>query len=167
MKDKAAYFTTKKSLKTFQKGESIGDYPMFLNSLKRPTMKTEDDWRKELSELEYHVLRKKGTERPFTGEYYTHAARGVYHCRACGEALFSSEHKYHTGCGWPSFWGELETASIKQVRDYSHGMQRIELCCASCESHLGHIFDDGPAAFGGKRYCINSVCLRFAPEKQG
>ena len=126
--------------------------------------KSEAEWRAELNDLEYRVLRQSGTERPFTGEYYLHEAQGVYHCRACDSPLFESEHKYHSGCGWPAFWGELETAKIKQIADYSHGMSRIELRCSHCDSHLGHIFDDGPAAFGGKRYCINSVCLVFKPH---
>lgn len=126
--------------------------------------KTTKEWKAQLNELEYKVLREAGTERAFTGEYYEHEEEGVYNCKACGFELFSSTHKYHSGCGWPSFWGELETANIIQKGDYSHGMARVELLCAGCESHLGHIFEDGPKQFGGRRYCINSVCLEFVPK---
>jgi len=126
--------------------------------------KTEKEWKEQLSDFEYYVLRQSGTERAFTGEYYKHEEEGTYQCRACGHELFSSTHKYHSGCGWPSFWGELESANIIQKADNSHGMVRVELLCAACESHLGHIFEDGPKQFGGKRYCINSVCLTFTSK---
>ncbi len=126
--------------------------------------RSDEEWKNQLSDLEYYVLRQAGTERPFTGKYYKHEEVGKYHCKACGHELFESTHKYHSGCGWPSFWGELETANITQRADYTHGMVRVELLCSNCESHLGHIFDDGPKQFGGKRYCINSVCLEFVPK---
>lgn len=127
--------------------------------------KTDQEWRDQLTPEEYRVLRQAGTERAFTGTYYNHEELGTYHCKACGTALFESTHKYHSGCGWPSFWGELETANIAQRPDYSHGMSRVELLCSACDSHLGHIFNDGPRNKGGMRYCINSVCLEFVPHE--
>lgn len=128
--------------------------------------KTEQEWKAQLNDLEYYVLRQSGTERPFTGEYYTHDEEGIYSCKACGHDLFQSTHKFHSGCGWPSFWGELESAEITQKVDYTHGMNRIELLCSNCNSHLGHIFNDGPKKLGGMRYCINSVCLDFRPKEK-
>lgn len=122
--------------------------------------KTDAEWQNELDELSYHVLRNKGTERPFTGEYDKFYEEGTYSCAGCGTDLFDSEHKFNSGCGWPAFWGELESASIEQVLDKSHGMTRIELVCSSCGGHLGHIFNDGPPP-SHKRYCINSVSMKF------
>lgn len=126
--------------------------------------KTDEQWRKELSAEEYRVLREAGTERPFTGEYDKFYETGTYSCAACDFELFNSEQKFNSGCGWPSFWGELESASIEQKKDTSHGMVRIELLCSNCGGHLGHIFNDGPPP-SGKRYCINSVSLSFKPEQ--
>lgn len=130
----------------------------------KKVVKTEEEWRRQLNDLEYRVLRQAGTERPFTGAYYEHTEKGVYSCAACGHDLFRSEHKYHSGCGWPSFWGELAEADLRRRPDYTHNMVRTELLCPACDSHLGHLFDDGPERWGGLRYCINSVCLHFKPD---
>jgi peptide-methionine (R)-S-oxide reductase len=120
----------------------------------------EQDWKSKLSEAEYNVLRNKGTERPFTGEYNLHFENGDYACKRCGETLFKSDSKYDHGCGWPSFTEVAEPGKVKEIRDKSHGMIRTEVVCAKCEGHLGHVFDDGPSE-NGLRYCINSVSLDF------
>ena len=122
--------------------------------------KSEDAWKNELSPEEYRVLRQKGTERPFTGEYNLHFKEGEYHCKACGAKLFESDSKFESGCGWPSFDRAIEGA-IEYVRDTTHGMIRTETLCANCGSHLGHVFDDGPKETTGQRYCINSVSIDF------
>lgn len=126
--------------------------------------KTEAEWKAELSDLAYYVLRQKGTERPFAGEYTDTETEGTYACAACNFELFASEHKFHSGCGWPSFWGELESATIEHKKDSTHGMTRTELLCSNCGSHLGHIFNDGPRDKGGMRYCINSVSMVFTAK---
>lgn len=122
--------------------------------------KTEEEWKKNLSPEQYHVLREKGTERPFTGKYYLNKEKGVYVCAACGNELFTSEMKFDSGCGWPSFDKEIEGGKIIVKNDMSHGMVRTEIMCAKCGSHLGHIFDDGPTETG-VRYCVNSLSLDF------
>ncbi len=119
---------------------------------------TEQDWREKLTADQYHVCREKGTEPPFTGKYTDCDAEGIYHCVCCGHPLFSSENKFHSGCGWPSFWKPLSDDSLKQHEDTSHGMQRIEVTCRHCDAHLGHVFPDGPPPTG-LRYCINSVAI--------
>lgn len=127
--------------------------------------KTEEEWKKELSPEEYYVLRQKGTERPHTGEFNLHFENGDYHCKACNAKLFESEHKFESGCGWPSFDEAVEGA-IEYIRDTSHGMIRTETVCANCGSHLGHVFDDGPRETTGQRYCINSVSIGFDPVEK-
>ena len=125
--------------------------------------KTEAEWRRGLSPEEYHILREKGTEAPFTGEYHDSHEPGMFHCRACGNLLFSSDTKFDSGTGWPSFTEALPGA-VEFRPDDSQGIHRTEVVCAQCGSHLGHVFDDGPAERGGKRYCLNSVCLRLQKQ---
>ncbi|WP_438962127.1 peptide-methionine (R)-S-oxide reductase MsrB [Nonlabens sp.] len=121
--------------------------------------KTEAEWKKELTPEQYRILREKGTERPFSGEYNTHYEDGTYSCAACGNELYKSATKFDSGCGWPSFDDEIEGA-IMRKRDTTHGMIRSEIMCANCGSHLGHVFNDGPTATG-IRHCVNSVSIEF------
>jgi len=122
--------------------------------------KTDQEWQNELSQEQYQVLRQCGTEPAFTGKYYKHKEEGSYHCAACGEILFSSETKFDSGSGWPSFYAAADKKNITEIIDKSHGMIRTEIKCAHCGSHLGHIFPDGPKP-SGMRYCVNSVSLEF------
>ena len=118
------------------------------------------EWRQRLTDQEYHVLRQKGTERAFTGEYHDSKADGVYRCRGCGQELFDSATKYDSGSGWPSFYEAIDQNRVRLEEDTSHGMRRVEVLCARCDGHLGHVFPDGPAPTG-ERYCINSLSLEL------
>lgn len=120
----------------------------------------------ELSTELRHVAREKGTETPFSGKYVHHHEKGMYKCAVCGAELFSSDAKFDSGTGWPSFTEPANLKNIELKEDLSHGMRRIEVVCKNCGAHLGHIFDDGPKEKGGKRYCVNSVCLDFESEKE-
>jgi peptide-methionine (R)-S-oxide reductase len=135
-----------------------------LSNMKPKIKKSEDEWRKILTPEEFHVLREKGTERPFTGKYVNYKQEGTFVCAGCGNELFSSNAKFDSGTGWPSFWAPISKDSIKIEPDNSLGIRRSEILCSRCGGHLGHVFEDGPKPTG-RRFCINSAALHFE-EKQ-
>jgi peptide-methionine (R)-S-oxide reductase len=134
-------------------------------NMKTKINKTEQEWEEVLTPQQFYILRKKGTDLPGTGKYTYHFEQGIYRCAACGAPLFTSDTKYESHCGWPSFDNAIQGAIITQP-DYSHNMIRTEILCANCGGHLGHIFDDGPVETTGKRYCVNSTSLQFEKNNE-
>jgi peptide-methionine (R)-S-oxide reductase len=151
----------------FLSGANAQDAPLTTEEVSEtpvnPSTLSDADWRALLSGSEYRVLRKKGTERAFSGEFWDSHDNGIYVCGGCGENLFSSEHKFESGTGWPSFYQAIQDGKVESVVDSSFGMRRVEVVCANCGGHLGHVFPDGPQPTGD-RFCVNSASLDFVPR---
>jgi peptide-methionine (R)-S-oxide reductase len=139
--------------------------PLYSNTDTTPVTMSEDEWKKVLPSDVYYIARQKGTERPWSSKFEKFKETGTYYCAACGNALFKSDTKFESGCGWPSFYEPISKTSIINTPDHSHGMERIEVQCGRCKAHLGHVFNDGPPPTG-LRYCINGVVLDFAKAKE-
>jgi peptide-methionine (R)-S-oxide reductase len=134
-------------------------------SMIKKTIKTEEEWKKILSPEQYYILREKGTDRPSEEGYTSHFEKGTYHCAACDQQLFESNSKFQSHCGWPSFDDAIK-GTVNFILDKSHGMIRTEIVCASCEGHLGHIFNDGPKETTGQRYCVNTTSIKFVKSEK-
>lgn len=139
--------------------------PYYSKTDKSPLNVSDEKWKEILDDKLYYVARMKGTEPPFVGEYTDETTKGNYFCRVCGNHLFHSSTKYHSGCGWPSFKETVVKDAMKYIKDLSHNMIRTEVICSRCDSHLGHVFEDGPPPLF-TRYCINSICLDFVPDEE-
>lgn len=144
---------------------SSKNHPHYSRTDKSKLSLSPDEWKKVLTPEQYYIAREKGTERPYTSIWEKHTDKGTYYCAACGNALFQSDTKFESGCGWPSFYAPISKSSILYLPDNSHGMSRTEVQCGRCKSHLGHVFEDGPPPTG-LRYCINGVILDFEKAKE-
>lgn len=159
-------FSHGKSLFSLDFIRTIYNYSIFfiLNTMKTNTEKSQEEWKTKLTKEQYHVLREKGTERPFTGKYWNNHEEGIYYCAGCGTPLFDSKTKFESGTGWPSYYAPIREENVTKKKDVSFGMTRIEILCNKCGGHLGHVFKDGPKPTG-LRYCINSISLDFEKNK--